>query len=106
MSEWPQRNCVPRPPALTPDAIEAGLRDVPGWAMADGAIERTFSFRNYHETVSFINAVAWIAHTQDHHPDIAFGYKTARVRYRTHSAGGISENDLICAARINALVAS
>ena len=53
--------------------------------------------------MAFVNTVAWIAHRQDHHPDLAVGYKTCTVRYVTHAIGGLSENDFICAARIDAL---
>jgi 4a-hydroxytetrahydrobiopterin dehydratase len=68
------------------------------------AIEAPFAFDNYWQTTAFVNAVAWIAHTQDHHPDISFGYKTASVRYWTHAVDGLSENDFICAAKIDALL--
>lgn len=100
-------NCQPCR-AGTPPLDEGRIRDllagVPGWRIEDAHLVRDFTFRNYHETVAFVNAVAWIAHRQDHHPDIAFGFKTCRIRYTTHSAGGLSENDFICAARIDALL--
>lgn len=69
-------------------------------------IHGTFEFKNYYRTTAFVNAVAWIAHNEDHHPDIAFGYKTATVTYWTHAIGGLSENDFICAAKVSALVAA
>ena len=68
-----------------------------------GVIAKTWSFPNYHETLAFVNAVAWIAHRQDHHPDMTVSYGRCRVEFSTHSIGGISENDLICAAKIEAL---
>ena len=72
---------------------------------ADGKqITGTFEFKNYYRTTAFVNAVAWIAHNEDHHPDIAFGYKTANVTYWTHAIGGLSENDFICAAKVDALL--
>lgn len=89
---------------MTEDQARAWLGRVPGWELAEGRLARTFTFKNYYQTQAFVNAVAWIAHREDHHPDIAFGYKTCTVRYSTHSIGGLSENDFICAARINALV--
>jgi 4a-hydroxytetrahydrobiopterin dehydratase len=78
---------------------------VDGWASKDGAIEKAFSFDDYHRTLAFINALAWIAHREDHHPDVAFSYNRATVRFNTHSVGGISINDFICAAKVDALLA-
>ena len=66
-------------------------------------ISRTFGFRNYYQTMAFVNALAWIAHAEDHHPDIEVGYNRCVVHYSTHSVGGLSENDFICAAKIDAL---
>lgn len=82
------------------------LARVPGWGLADagGAIERSFRFRNYYETIAFVNAQAWIANREDHHPDLHVGYNRCTVRFSTHSVGGLSENDFICAAKINALL--
>lgn len=77
---------------------------VPGWQVVGNELQRTFNFKNYYETVSFVNAVAWIANAQDHHPDIAFGYKTCTIHYTTHEAGGLSEKDYACAAAINKLL--
>ena len=91
-------------PSLSPDVADGMLQKLSGWSREDAVIHQTFTFKNYYETVSFVNAVAWIANTQDHHPDIAFGYKTCTVRYTTHSVGGLSENDFICAARIDRLL--
>jgi 4a-hydroxytetrahydrobiopterin dehydratase len=78
------------------------------WASdAGGAvIRRTFRFDNYYRTMAFVNAVAWIAHAENHHPDIEVGYSRCVVRYSTHAIGGLSENDFICAARIDALLSS
>lgn len=66
---------------------------------------REFRFDNYYATMAFVNAVAWIAHQQDHHPELTVGYNRCIVRYVTHSANGISLNDFICAAKIDALTA-
>jgi len=85
--------------------VQRHLADAPGWVLADGAIEKTFRFDDYHRTVAFVNAVAWIAHREDHHPDMAFGYDRATLRFNTHSVGGISINDFICAAKVDALLA-
>ncbi len=84
--------------------IRAHLEHVPGWKYSAGAIERSFEFENYFQTTAFVNAVVWIGHREDHHPDISFGYKECVIRYTTHAVGGVSENDFICAAKINALL--
>ena len=85
--------------------IRSHLNEVSGWQLADGAIEKTFSFKDYLETLAFVNATAWICHTEDHHPDLSMGYNRCVVRFNTHSVGGVSINDFICAAKVNALVA-
>lgn len=78
---------------------------VSGWREAGGAIEKTFSFKNYFETIAFVNALAWICHAEDHHPDLAVSYNRCVVRFNTHDVGGVSVNDFICAAKADALVA-
>lgn len=82
------------------------LQQIPGWATNDSSseIHRTFEFKNYYQAIAFVNAVAWIAHREDHHPDLEVSYKRCHVRYSTHAIGGLSENDFICAAKINALL--
>ena len=72
---------------------------------AEIAIEKTHSFKNFHETMAFMNALAWICYTEDHHPDVALSYSRCTVRFNTHSVGGISVNDFICAAKADALLA-
>jgi 4a-hydroxytetrahydrobiopterin dehydratase len=76
------------------------------WTLAvdNHSISRTFRFKNYYQTLAFVNALAWIAHGEDHHPDLEVGYNRCLVRYSTHTVGGLSENDFICAARIDALL--
>ncbi len=86
------------------DEIERHLGLVRGWALRDGAIEKRYDFPDFHRTMAFVNALAWIAHAEDHHPDVAFGYNRCVLRYNTHSVGGISVNDFICAARVDALL--
>lgn len=77
----------------------------PGWSLADDgrSIHREYRFRQYFETISFVNAVAWIAHREDHHPDLEVGYSRCLVALSTHDVGGLSLNDFIVAARIQAL---
>jgi len=84
--------------------IASHLQQLRGWARADGAIEKTFRFANFHETMAFMNALAWICHTQDHHPAVTLTYDRCVVRFDTHSVGGISINDFICAAKADALL--
>lgn len=87
------------------DAAEL-LQQLPGWQIQGGLLTKTFGFGNFHETMAFVNAAAWVAHREDHHPDLAVGYNRCRVDYSTHSVGGLSENDFVCAARIEALLAA
>ena len=77
-----------------------------GWALDEGGkeIRKSFEFRDFHETIGFVNAVAWIANREDHHPDLLVGYKRCMVRFSTHAVDGLSENDFICAARLDELV--
>ena len=83
--------------------INSYLAMLTGWARAGESIEKTFGFKNYYETMAFVNSVAWISHREDHHPDMEVSYKNCKVRYSTHSIKGLSENDFICAARVDAL---
>jgi 4a-hydroxytetrahydrobiopterin dehydratase len=85
--------------------VTAHLQQVVGWSVADGAIEKTFRFADHHRTMAFVNAVAWIAQREDHHPDVAFGYDRCTLRFATHSVAGLSLNDFICAAKVDALIA-
>ena len=95
--------------ALTATEIVAKLVNLPGWQLsgdgADVAIEKTYRFANYHETMAFVNAVAFIAHAQDHHPDLSVHYGRCVVRLNTHDVAGISATDIDCATRIDALLA-
>ena len=83
--------------------IRQGLSGLQGWSYDKGVITKNFDFKNYYETLAFINATAWISHREDHHPEIEFGYKKCTIRYTTHSAGGISEKDFSCAAKVDGL---
>ena len=103
------KRCVPCEggvPAVAPDAARSMMSQLSAqWKLAGDAksISAQFAFKNYYQTTAFVNAVAWIAHQEDHHPDISFGYKTCAVTYSTHAIGGLSENDFICAAKVDAL---
>ena len=89
--------------ALAEEQIAPLLKGLQGWSREGKGIAKTYAFRNYHETVAFVNATAWISHREDHHPDLAVGYNKCRVEYWTHAIGGLSENDFICAAKCDAL---
>jgi 4a-hydroxytetrahydrobiopterin dehydratase len=83
--------------------IEVQLSELAGWSYRDGALERCYVFRDYHDTIAFVNALAWMVHGEDHHPDLQVGYNRCTVRWNTHSVNGISENDFICAAKSDAV---
>jgi 4a-hydroxytetrahydrobiopterin dehydratase len=82
------------------------LEQVPGWELAEDnkSIVRTFNFQDFLSTISFINAMAYMSEQQGHHPDFSAGYSYCKVRYTTHAIDGLSENDFICAAKINELL--
>jgi 4a-hydroxytetrahydrobiopterin dehydratase len=98
------RHCKPSVAKLADAESNALLAQLPGWAIERGLLAKTFGFRNYHETMAFVNAVAWVAHREDHHPDLAVSYNRCRVEWSTHSVGGLSENDFICAAHVEAML--
>lgn len=91
-------------PAFTPAQIEQHLAQAPGWAYLNGAIEKQFRFADYPRTMAFVNAVALIAQAEDHHPEMHVAWGRCTVRFDTHSVGGISINDFICAAKVDALL--
>ena len=95
--------CEGNVPPLSTSEIEEMFHQLDGWELLDGLIGKTYKFKNYYEVMAFVNTVAWISHREDHHPDIALGYNKCRVEYTTHSVGGLSENDFICAAKIDVL---
>lgn len=90
---------------LTDSQVSGYLNGLPGWSRQGNAIARTFRFKDHHQVMAFVNAVAWISHAENHHPDLEVGYNTCTVRYTTHAIGGLSDNDFICAAKVQALLA-
>jgi len=100
-----ERHCEPLSgsDALADAAIGAQLAELPNWRHLDGALQATYAFADWWETVAFVNALAWMVHRQDHHPDLAVSYNRCTVRWNTHSAGGVTLNDFICAARTDAI---
>ena len=98
--------CKPGTPALRSEEVSKLLKSLHGWALVNGVIQREFKFKNFYETMAFVNAVAFIANREDHHPDMEVGYNKCLVEYSTHSVGGLSQNDFICAAKIDQLLES
>ena len=79
------------------------LKQTPNWKRLNGEISRTFNFKDFYETMGFVNALAFIANRENHHPDLEVGYKTCKARYSSHEVGGLTENDFICAVKIDKL---
>jgi 4a-hydroxytetrahydrobiopterin dehydratase len=102
------RHCRPlrgKEAGLAPPAVAEYLELLPGWSTPDGeSIAKEFRFPEYFHTMAFVNAVASIAHREDHHPDLEVHYNRCVVRYSTHDVGGLSLNDFICAAKVEDLV--
>jgi 4a-hydroxytetrahydrobiopterin dehydratase len=101
-----EKRCQPCEGGVPPLAIaeiERLLKELGGWEYSGKEIFKTYLFKNYHETIAFVNAVAWISHRENHHPDLEVAYRQCRVRYSTHAIDGLSENDFICAAKVEAL---
>ena len=107
MSDLADRRCEPCEGGVAPltraAADEMLLRLDPAWTLDATAtsLEREFTFRDFYRTMSFVNAVAQVANIEDHHPDLEVGYSRCRIRYSTHAIGGLSENDFICAAKVD-----
>ncbi len=110
MSEQLQdKKCTPCEGGMSPlDRAQAKdmLKQVPDWQLSDDGkkISRRFEFKGFYKTMAFINAMAWIANQQGHHPDFEGGYNFCLVNFTTHAIDGLSENDFICAAKLNALL--
>lgn len=89
--------------SLSESEIRARLGKLEGWEYADGKLRKRYAFANHYETIAFVNAVAWISHRQDHHPDLLVGYNSCTVSYHSHDIQGISGRDFSCAAKVDAL---
>jgi len=106
MNELARKKCKPCEGGVAPltaDQVRPMLKGLDSWALEGKAISRTYTFKNYYETMAFVNAAAWVSHREDHHPDMLVGYNQCRVAYVTHAIDGLSENDFICAAKLDAL---
>jgi 4a-hydroxytetrahydrobiopterin dehydratase len=76
-----------------------------GWRLMDGALEKSFRFKDFHHSIGFVNAVAFIANAENHHPDLAVSFSQCTVRFNTHDVNGISVSDFLCASKVDALLA-
>jgi 4a-hydroxytetrahydrobiopterin dehydratase len=102
------QSCQPRRGAehrLHRPQVQERLASLPGWELAEdgAAIRKTYRFEDYYRTLAFVNALAFVAHREDHHPDLSVHYDRCVVRYSTHDVGGLSENDFVCAAKAERL---
>jgi len=100
------KKCKPCEGGLQPllqDKINILIKQLDGWVQGDLTIGKVFDFKNYYQTMAFVNAVAWLSHREDHHPDLNVSYNKCHVEYSTHAINGLSENDFICAAKVDAL---
>lgn len=106
MSDLANKSCKPCEggvAALSEAAASIMLKEIPAWDLSKNhkSISRIFKFKNYYKTIAFVNAIAWISHTENHHPDLEVSYNLCKVTFSTHAIDGLSENDFICAAKIN-----
>lgn len=109
MSDLSKERCLPCEGGVKPLSEEEAkklLQQIPQWQLNQQTTEirRDFKFKNFYETMAFVNAIAWIANQQDHHPDLEVGYNYCHIRYNTHAIKGLSQNDFICAAKIDGLI--
>jgi len=110
MSDLATKHCAPctgETPRVAPAEVARLIATLPGYKadLLVGSISKVYELADFYETMAFVNAVAYIAHVEDHHPELAVSYNRCAVTYSTHAIGGLSENDFICAAKIEALVA-
>ncbi len=106
MNDLATRKCKPCEGGVTPYGAQQAnemLKSLKGWILENGRLVKVYPFGNYYQTMAFVNALAWISHREDHHPDLAVSYNKCRVEYWTHAINGLSENDFICAAKADAL---
>ena len=106
LAHFANQHCIEGAAALDAAAIDQLLPKVPDWSVVDGRLRRKYGFRDFHQTIDFVNALAAMIHQQDHHPELHVTYQHCIVNYNTHSAGGaLSQNDFICAAKADAIYA-
>ncbi|EKD70232.1 MAG: hypothetical protein ACD_46C00592G0002 [uncultured bacterium] len=95
-------------PAMTKDEIKKLLPQIQNWEVSSDSkmISKRFTFKGFYKTMSFVNAIAWIANQENHHPDLEVGYNYCVVKYTTHAVNGLTKNDFICAAKVDQLEAT
>ena len=89
-------------PPLSNSESDKLMEQLEGWQRNDALISKTYHFKDYYQTMAFVNAIAWVSHREDHHPDLKVTYNSCQVDYTTHAIHGLSENDFICAAKVDA----
>ncbi|OZA12009.1 MAG: 4a-hydroxytetrahydrobiopterin dehydratase [Hydrogenophilales bacterium 17-62-8] len=107
VEELARKKCTPCEggvAAMTDAQIAPMLKGLAGWQLDGLKIVKEFKFKDHYQAQAFSNAVMWNSHREDHHPDLHVGYNTVKVEYWTHAVGGLSENDFICAAKVDALL--
>lgn len=109
MTELTEKTCVPCEggiPPLEAERLQELMGRVVDWTLNDDhtEISKTVRFKNYYETMAFVNAIAWMAHRENHHPDLSVHYDHCIVRYSTHAIAGLSENDFVCAAKVDQIL--
>jgi 4a-hydroxytetrahydrobiopterin dehydratase len=110
MIDLTQKSCKPCEGGVLPlsaEKVKHLMEELPSWETDKTGVEwiaRSFEFKNFYHTMAFVNAIAWMAHQENHHPDLELGYHYCKVRYSTHALNGLSENDFICAAKVDALM--
>ncbi|HEV2219103.1 MAG TPA: 4a-hydroxytetrahydrobiopterin dehydratase [Casimicrobiaceae bacterium] len=105
LAELAALHCTPGAARLAADELASALAALPGWSRRGDAIARDLSFADYHQTIGFVNAIAFVANRENHHPDLQVSYNRCVVAWSTHDAGGVTRNDLICAAKVEHLLA-
>lgn len=106
MTQLSEKTCKPCEGGIKPlskDESSKLSENVRAWSLDTNNkyIERIFEFKGYYRTIAFVNAIAWIAHKENHHPDLEVSYNKCKVTYTTHAINGLSENDFICAAKVD-----
>lgn len=109
MDKLVEKRCQPCEggvPPLSHDNIKKFLEQISNWELDDNnkIISKKYNFKNFYQTMNFVNAVAWIANKENHHPDLEIGYNYCIVHFTTHAIKGLSENDFICAAKVENLM--
>lgn len=109
MNDLASRKCQPCEggiPPLEPAKVQELLKQLDGWSSngRNTEISHEFSFKDFYQTMAFVNAIAWIANQEGHHPDLEVSYNSCLVRFSTHAISGLSDNDFICAAKVDGLL--